>query len=441
MMPEEGSASSTGAPMDKCTLDPNFDPNRAVVFALLLYVFGACKVEGHFVPIDGTTPPPDVAEADASHPPDGNVGSRVGPISSGQFADLVIGQNNFDSGEQNSGGQSASSLRLPGGVASDGVQLWIADTGNFRVLQWNALPVVDRPIANVVIGQSTMTASTPATTQTTIWSGPVFAQGGRVFVADERNNRVLMFSPVPTSNGAPALLVLGQNSFSASGTGSSASTMYNPSDVWSDGARLVVLDNGNSRVLIWNSIPTSNGQPADVVLGRPAFGIGVSTPPPNPPTSASMAFPISVWSNGTRLYVSDSGNHRVLVWNTFPTTNGAPADFVLGQTTFDVGTPNAGGAIPNAIGLQRPMRAVEAAGALFISDFVNNRVVMHYPIPNTSGEPADAVLGQDNFTSDAVQMVPSGNRIGSPRGIAAAGNKLYVADYLWNRVLRFDLRP
>jgi hypothetical protein len=62
--------------------------------------------------------------------------------------------------------------------------------------------------------------------------------------------------------------------------------------------RVVVVDNANSRVLIWNSMPTSNGQPANLVLGRPAFGIGQETPPANPPSSASMSFPANVWSNG-----------------------------------------------------------------------------------------------------------------------------------------------
>jgi hypothetical protein len=262
-----------------------------------------------------------------------------------------------------------------------------------------------------------------------------------VFVADAIANRVLIFAPAPNTNGAPAMLVLGQASFSASAGGTSASTFNEPSDVWTDGMRVVVVDNANSRVLIWNSKPTSKGQPANFVLVRPAFGNGQETPPEKPPSSASMSFPANVRSNGERLYVSDSGNHRVLVWNTFPTVSGAPADFVLGQPSFDSNAPNAGGATANAIGLYRPYRAVEAAGALFISDSVNHRVVMHYPIPNTSGEAADAVLGQDNLSGEVVPVVPAGNRISAPRGIFAVGNKLYVTDATWNRTTRFDLGP
>ena len=45
--------------------------------------------------------------------------------------------------------------------------------------------------------------------------------------------------------------------------------MLNPVSVTSDGVRLFVTDLGNNRVLIWNSIPTSNGAAADVEIGQP----------------------------------------------------------------------------------------------------------------------------------------------------------------------------
>jgi hypothetical protein len=67
---------------------------------------------------------------------------------------------------------------------------------------------------------------------------------------------------------------------------------YNgPTDVWSDGTRLAVVDNANSRVLIWASIPTTNGQAATIVIGRASFGLGLSDAVADPPTSASMRFP------------------------------------------------------------------------------------------------------------------------------------------------------
>jgi len=51
----------------------------------------------------------------------------------------------------------------------------------------------------------------------------------------------------------------------------------------------MVADTQNNRVLIWNSIPTQNNQPADLVLGQPnlprrpalAKSTWLSLPPPH----------------------------------------------------------------------------------------------------------------------------------------------------------------
>jgi hypothetical protein len=43
------------------------------------------------------------------------------------------------------------------------------------------------------------------------------------------------------------------------------------------------------------------------------------------------------------LFISDSGNHRVLYWKEVPTENGQPADMVLGQSSLTEGVVNRGG--------------------------------------------------------------------------------------------------
>ena len=44
-----------------------------------------------------------------------------------------------------------------------------------------------------------------------------------------------------------------------------------PQGVWVQNGKLFVADTGNNRVMIWNSIPSKNNQPADLVLGQPNF--------------------------------------------------------------------------------------------------------------------------------------------------------------------------
>ena len=77
-----------------------------------------------------------------------------------------------------------------------------------------------------------------------------------------------------------------------------------------------------------------------------------------------------------------------------------------------------------------------------MADQRNHRVLVWTPVPATSGEPADAALGQDNLTTSSfVQLEPRQNRIGWPEQLAVAGGYLFVADSVWNRVLRFQLTP
>ena len=41
-----------------------------------------------------------------------------------------------------------------------------------------------------------------------------------------------------------------------------------------------------------------------------------------------------VWIQNGKLYIADTQNHRVLIFNSIPTANGAAADVVLGQPDF-----------------------------------------------------------------------------------------------------------
>src|SRR5690606_18717120 len=93
--------------------------------------------------------------------------------------------------------------------------------------------------------------------------------------------------------------------------------------------------------------------------------------------------PQGVFSDGTRLFVADSGNHRVLIWNTMPSTT-ADADRVIGQSSMTATGANAGGI--SAATLSDPRSATYAAGKLWVADFGNKRVLSWDGIPGTDGE-------------------------------------------------------
>jgi len=146
---------------------------------------------------------------------------------------------------------------------------------------------------------------------------------GRLFVADTRNNRILIWNTVPTSNNAPADIVVGQADFNSTSPG----LMSFPSRIATDGTRLAVADMEHHRILIWNSIPTMTNQAPDIMLWS-----GGSDP-------YRFNLPQGVYIYNDHLIVADSGFHRVLIWNSFPTSATAPNDLVLCQPDMSTTLP------------------------------------------------------------------------------------------------------
>ena len=94
---------------------------------------------------------------------------------------------------------------------------------------------------------------------------------------------------------------------------------------------LAVADTDNNRVLIWLTLPRSNNQPADVVVGQADFTHNTTSVPP---TQTSLRGPSGVWISNGKLFIADAQDNRILIYNRIPTSNKAPADVVVGQTSF-----------------------------------------------------------------------------------------------------------
>ena len=300
------------------------------------------------------------------------LGFKKVPKKNGASAKLVLGQPNFSS---ENFGASSTLFGFPCRVAIEGSQLFMVDFDNSRVLIWNHLPTNTNKPADVVVGQPNFTSSAGATTQSGLDrpENGLFVVGGKLLVADRNNNRILIWNSIPTTNGAPADVVVGQPDFTSSGAATTDTGLHEPEGIWSDGTLLVVADGANNRVLIWNNIPTSNGTPADVVIGQADF---TSSDNPEPPTAQSFNNPGDVASDGTRLFVEDSSNNRILVFSPFPTSNNPAASVVLGQQDFTHSDRNAGNASPSAQTLDFPFGMSIIGKQLFVNDFGNNRFLI-----------------------------------------------------------------
>lgn len=255
------------------------------------------------------------------------------------------------------------------------------------------------PEAQLVLGQELFTDNNPGDGDSGFdspWDVAVDPNTGKIFVADTNNHRVLRFAAFAAlSNGDPAEAVFGQPDFETTDAGGGEDTFDNPTGIFVDaGGRLWVSDAGNHRVLRFEDASNLGSSPtADGVLGQIDFmGDG------NAVTANNLNAPrgLAVDSNGN-LFVVDAGNSRVLMFpDAANLANGAAATIVFGQEDFDdpgVGFDRDGLFLPNGV-------AVDKNGTLWIADGNNHRVLrFDNAASKMSGADADGVLGQDDYTT------------------------------------------
>lgn len=269
---------------------------------------------------------------------------------------------------------------------------------------------------------------------------------GRVIVADTGNHRVLVFRGIPSEDGHPADLVLGQrDEFSegpqAAGAGP-ADGMNLPTGVLvTDDGRLVVADAWNHRVLVWDRVPDLSGPP-DLVLGQPT-SVDVQPNAGAEPTCRSFYWPFGIAVVDGRFYVADTGNRRVLCWSDgVPLTPEQPADVVLGQSDAVSRAENRGEAA--AADSFRWPHAVTGTGSggILVADAGNHRILGWRTHPDHD-RPADHVLGQPDMTT-AVEFpyrAQTGTGFRFPYGAVKGAHGLAVADTANNRILLWNEVP
>jgi uncharacterized protein (TIGR03437 family) len=369
-------------------------------------------------------------------------------------ADTVIGQKDFLSSSANrgSGGVTASGFDTPTGLAFDAQgNLYVADFNNTRVLKFSSPlgPNAADPAASAVIGQSNFTTrAIPLQPSNSTLAGPtgVSVDGsGSLYVAVPSDNRVLVFSTATIASGAQN--VLGQANFSANTANAgvfpqaSPNTLSGPADVKLDpNGNVYVADAGNNRVLLF----PSGSKTATMAWGQSSFS--ANGPNQIKPTSlnspAMMAIDYS--QEPYALYISDSANHRILVWkDSVQFRNGDPADFAIGQPDLRSGFANVdtrGSSSPSSTSLSSPQGIVvqQDTGILFVADSGNNRILRFpRPVSQVGRITPDAVIGQVDFTS-SVSAAISASSLKAPSGLAfGPDGDLFVADTGNNRVVEF----
>ena len=282
-------------------------------------------------------------------------------IQPGAKADIVIGQPDFQENRvnypsNNSMSPNQSALFDPTGLVVDASgNLYVADTGNGRVLRFPA-PFANYTAgsmenADLVLGQQNFFINISDPTDRTMAApyGMAMTNYPGLLVSDAVHSRVLFFDGYyGYTNGQVASRVFGQPDFNTAGSGSGMNQLSAPRHIATDSDdRLYVADTGNHRVLIFDHAPNASPNPQAAV----ALTAGLSSP-----------FGMYVSRVNGDIWVADAGANtsvRYPAFDSLEVTNNSPNLTLPNQIS------------PRAI-------SEDAWGNVFIADSAN-RVVIYYP--------------------------------------------------------------
>jgi hypothetical protein len=201
-------------------------------------------------------------------------------------------------------GSSISLFENPFGITTDGTNLYVADTYNHLI----------RKVV-IATGEVTTVAGTPGVTgHADNAAGPggttfmipqgITTDGAYLYVADRANNLV---RKVAISTGAVTTLAgtAGAYGHNDNTQGAGGTTFFGPVGVATDGTNLYVTESDNHlirKVVIATGAVTSVAGTAEVAGYRDsAEGL----------PGATFHFPFGITTDGTNLYVADSGNNVI----------------------------------------------------------------------------------------------------------------------------------
>ncbi len=231
---------------------------------------------------------------------------------------------------------------------------------------------------------------------------------GNLWAVDNYRVGILMYPPQNQFNGQPATFIIGQPNLNVNGSnyGITQSAMKSPELIAFDKNNNLWVYDSSRNGIIGFQYPFGSGGilNASWVIGQTSFttsAAGVSA------NLFSTAINGIVFDNQNNLWVSDTGNNRVIGFSASKIYSINPsASWVIGQPSFTANIANNGGI--SAKTLYKPYSvAIDKNGYLWVGDNSNNRV-LGYKNPQGIMLSADYVIGQSIFTSNTAATTQNG---------------------------------
>jgi len=287
---------------------------------------------------------------------------------------------NVGTGSQGSGVGATgitTSLDLPGAVHVDPFGLYIADTGNNRILFVDEASGVPAVIAGTGVAGFSGDGAAASLAQLNAPIGVFVTPSGNIYVADSGNHRIRLIANgnITTIAGTGEAGASGDNGAAIEAQLSAPTQLF----VTGNGDSVFVADTGNHRirVITGSTISTVAGTGTAGFFGDDSLAV-----------KAQLDGPSGVFSDSTsgRLYIADTNNHRIRYVSSDRKMH-ALAGSSLPNYGGDGGAPeDAGLAFPRGL-------FADAEGNLYVADTFNQRVRRINARGNVTTITGDGIFG------------------------------------------------
>ena len=306
----------------------------------------------------------------------------------------------------------AAQFRSPYGLATDGKNLYVADSGNNTIRK----VVIASGAVTTLAGKAAIIGKSDGTGSAATFYYPagiiLDGTGTNLYVADAGNGTIRKMA---IATGAVSTFA-GTAGLAGSTNATGAAAMFNsPQGVATDGTNLYVADSADNTirqiVIATGAVTTLAGTAG---AGAPGYADGISS-------AASFNVLQGITSDGTNLYLADSGNStiRKIVIATGAVTT------LAGKAGFS----GYGDGIGSAASFYNPQGITTDGTNLYVTDASNSTirqiVIATGAVTTLAG--SAGVIGSSDGTGLAARFY-------YPQGITTDGKNLYVADSLNNTI-------
>lgn len=291
------------------------------------------------------------------------------------------------------------------GITTDGSNLYVADNNNFTIRKI----VIATGEVTTLAGAAGISGSMDSTGTSARFGllGGLATDGTYLFVADSSNNTirkvVIATGEVTTMAGSVG------NIGSVDGTGKAA-RFYGPTGITTDGTNLFVSDsfsNSIRKIVVATAVVTTLAGGS----GGSADGTGVA---------ASFNDPFGITTNGISLFVTDIGNYNI--------RKVAISTGVV-TTLAGAGSPGSSDGIGSTARFNGPRGITTDGTSLFVADYFNH-IIRKIEIATGAVSTLAGIAGSPGSLNGA----GSSARFFFPYGITTDGTNLYVTEYGNNTV-------